>query len=146
MMMLMITLDHPIKLAISTITTKARTPNTVIWEITQTYGNRALSDHRFDHNYDYYGQNQDDIKYDSDAFDPDIKKVDGNYDDDGDDYYSFYDDDLFSPKKGDGVVLRVPNDRRRCQGGDFTSLLYQSLQIQLSKPANTIIKACKYNY
>ena len=126
MMMLMITLDHPIKVAISTITTKARTPNTVIWGITQTYGNRALSDHHFDHDYDNCGQNQDDIKYDGDAFDDDIKKVDGNYDDD-----NLYDDDLFSPKKGDGVVLGVPNDRRRCQGGDFTSLLYQSLQIQL---------------
>ena len=58
----------------------------------------------------------------------------------------FYDDDLFSPKKGDGVVLGVPNDRRRCQGGDFTSLLYQSLQIQFLKRANTIVKTYKYNY
>ena len=55
----------------------------------------------------------------------------------------FYDDDLFSPKKGDGVVLGVPNDRRRCQGGDFTSLLYQSLQIQFLKRANTIVRAYK---
>ena len=90
----MTTLDQPINMAISTITTKARTPNTVIWEITQTYGSRALSDHRFDHNYDYYGQNQDDIKYDGDAFDDDIKKVDGNYNDGDDDDDSFYDDDF----------------------------------------------------
>ena len=89
MILLMITLDHPIKLAISTITTKARTPNTVIWEITQTYGNRALSDHHFDHDYDNCGHNQDDIKYDGDAFDDDIKKVDGNHDDGDDDDDSF---------------------------------------------------------
>ena len=87
MILLMITLDHPIKLAISTITTKARTPNTVIWEITQTYGNRALSDHHFDHDYDNCGHNQDDIKFD--AFDDDIKKVDGNHDDGDDDDDSF---------------------------------------------------------
>ena len=79
-------LDHPINLAISTITTKARTPNTVIWAITQTYGNRALSDHRFDDGYDNYGHNQDDINHVADAFDDDIKKVDVDYDDgDGDD-------------------------------------------------------------
>ena len=141
--LLMITLDHPIKLAISTITTKARTPNTVIWEITQTYGNRALSDHRFDHDYDNYGHNLDDNKDVGDAFDHEIKKVDGSYDDGDDDDDNLYDDDLFSPKKGDGVVLGVPNDRRRCQGGDFTSLLYQSLQIQFLKRANTIVRAYK---
>ena len=131
MMMLMITLDHPIKLAISTITTKARTLNSVIWEITQTYASRVLSDHRFDHGYDNYGHSQYDINNVVDAFDDGIKKIDCNYDDGDDDYDSSFDDDFFSPKKGDGVVLGVPNDRRRCQGGDFTSLLYQSLQIRI---------------
>ena len=132
MILLMITLDHPIKLAISTITTKARTPNTVIWEITQTYGNRALSDHHFDHDYDNCGHNQDDIKYDGDAFDDDIKKVDGNHDGGDDDDDSFF------------MMMTCSHPRRVMVLFSESQTIGADAKEEISHRCFT--KDCKYNY